>query len=72
MYEECFGLRMDVRQVLRTMPAFERSVCEGLMNGLSRCAIARRLDCAWHTVRNAIKRIRVRLQEAGLDDWVIR
>jgi RNA polymerase sigma factor (sigma-70 family) len=72
IYEEQFGLHLDVLEAMKTMPQFERSVCEGLMNGLSRYKIAQRLDCAWHTVRNAIKRIKVRLEEAGLGDWVIR
>ena len=60
-------LRLDLEQVLATLPARLRRICE-LRKIYSPAEIARRLDVVPSTVCRAIAKVRAHVKAAGLDD----
>ena len=56
----------DIAEACKGLSEFDRQVCSALAAGTIRAQIARDLDCDWHTVDNAIGRIRQALVDAGL------
>ncbi len=70
MPEDCIELRVDVRQLVKTLTAKQQSVCEGLGRGKSLTGIGEQLGCGISSVRRAVARIRRRFEEAGLKGWL--
>jgi DNA-directed RNA polymerase specialized sigma24 family protein len=68
--EDHIDLRLDVRLAVAALPAPQRSVCIGLLQGNSVNQIAADLGCTWHAVRRVIDCVRARFSELGLDAWV--
>lgn len=68
--EDRFELRVDVRQLVETLTARQRAVCEGLGRGESLTDIGEQLGCSISSVRRAVARIRRRFEGAGLKGWL--
>lgn len=68
--EDRIDLRLDVRLAVAALPALQRSVCIGLLQGDTVNQIAANLGCTWHAVRRVVARIRARFAALGLDAWV--
>ena len=65
-------LQLDVRQQIARLPEFDRAVAEGLSQGMNKAELARDLNCDWHTIDAAARRIAERFQTRELDGWVIK
>ena len=63
-------LRRDILRAVACLPERDRMICEGLLRGESRAAIAHRLRCGWHTVHGALPRIRAHFQKLGFPEWI--
>lgn len=70
VYEETFGLQVDVRDALTQLSERERVVAARLMQGESRRQIAEHLGCSWRAVDRVICRIHERFESLGLEGWV--
>ena len=63
-------LAMDLQQAIAGLDARERLVCEALLVGTSRLAIARQLQVGRHEVDCIINRIRDQFTATGLQAWL--
>ena len=71
-YGESVALRLDVRQTVAMLPEREQAVCEGLSQGHTVAAIARRIGCGRSTVVRLVVRIRLEFQQRGIDQWLVQ
>ncbi len=65
-------LEMDVAQVCDGLTEFDQKVCKGLSRGDTRRRIARDLECDWHTVDRAVRRISQAFTIAGYSEEDLR
>jgi DNA-directed RNA polymerase specialized sigma24 family protein len=65
------ALEVDVKHARTGLSEFDQNVCRALSLGLNAGQVARKLDCDWHTVRNAIGRIRRHFESNGLTKKVL-
>ena len=61
-------LRMDVETVLESVDDEQRRVCDLLSQGYSKAAIAKELDCGWHTIDRIIHDVRGRFESQGFGE----
>ena len=67
-----FALRMDVKEGIASLSQFDQAVAKALADGMSKAAVARELECEWNTVNKAVRRIRERFEELGIDMEALR
>jgi DNA-directed RNA polymerase specialized sigma24 family protein/predicted DNA-binding transcriptional regulator AlpA len=61
----------DVQRVMAALDTTDRSICTLLSESASVHAIAEQLGLGWHSVQRRIDSIRDRLQNRGLDGWLV-
>lgn len=66
------GLRLDIAEALAGLTAFERSICEGLMEGRSQAEIACSLGCHRSTICKQLDNVASKFRDWGLDAYVPR
>jgi DNA-directed RNA polymerase specialized sigma24 family protein len=64
--DQSWQVREDVRKAIAALPSLSQQVCNGLSEGLSLHAIARRLGVDWHTVDQQRLQIRWHFEALGL------
>jgi RNA polymerase sigma factor (sigma-70 family) len=67
---EPVDLRMDLAAAMSSLSARDRSICQGLADGLTVKVIAGQLGCGRDTVTRAIVRIREVFTAAGMRAWI--
>ena len=60
-------LGMDVEQGVAGLSEFDQAVAKGLAAGMTKAGVAGKLGCQWNTVNKAVRRIRARFEEMGID-----
>lgn len=63
------GLAIDLKALIKTLPAPEQEICKLLAKGLSNNEIARQLGLTDHQLRAAIEHIREVFAASGLTLW---
>lgn len=67
---DAVDLRLDLDSALRTLSPRHQEICQGLLRGLSKRAIAAQLGCSAGSVDSVISRIRRKFAAAGLGAWI--
>ena len=67
---EPVDLRLDLATAMATLSARDRTICQGLGDGLTVKAIAEQLGCGRDTINRAIVRIHEVFAAAGLRAWI--
>lgn len=70
--ETDYGLGPDVEHALSGLSRFDRAVAAGLAAGMSKAALARKLDCEWNTIQKATLRIGKCFGQFGLNGEGLR
>ncbi len=60
--------RLDVETVVAMLDQRQRHVCRLLSQGHSKSAIAKELECGWHTVDRLVREIRRQFEEHGFGE----
>lgn len=61
----------ELWQVVQSLPAPERQICLLLAEGKSADVISKELKLGWHTVKEAMSRLRSQFMEAGIDGGLL-
>jgi len=60
----------EIAAIMAALSESDRKICSALSCGSTRTQIARQLDCDWHTVNRAVRRIRERFNASEMNGRV--
>lgn len=62
--------KKEIQSLVNTLTEFDREVCHWLAKGLNINKVAKKMDCDWHVVKKATRRIAKHFRSHGIDGWV--